>query len=198
MLKEEAVEANKILSALSGLIFIAAFFPYIRSILRGETKPAKASWVIWASLDTITFAGMLIRDTLNGQILAAIVGAWTVVVFAWKYGTPCWTKLDKFCLSGAVLGIALWQIFDSPELGILTSLSVVFLGSIPTFVSAWQDPGRENAVAWILYWVSCMVALLAIPAWTLADAAQPVCFSAIETIMMFILFVKPRFKKWAR
>lgn len=63
------------LSVLAGLLFIAGFIPYIRAILRKETKPAKASWIIWASLDTITIAGMYAKDTVNGQILGAVIGA---------------------------------------------------------------------------------------------------------------------------
>ena len=180
------------LSILAGLLFVAAFVPYIRAILRKETKPAKASWLIWASLDTITLAGMFFKDTVNGQILGAVLGAWVVAVLALKYGTPGWTKLDKSCLGGAVLGIVLWQVFNDPIFGIVTSVSVVFLGSIPTFTSAWKDPSRENKLAWIIFWVSCVCAVIAIPHWTLADATQPITFFAIETIMMYILFVRPR------
>jgi len=180
------------LSILAGLLFVAAFVPYIRAILRKETKPAKASWLIWASLDTITLAGMFFKDTVNGQILGAVLGAWVVAVLALKYGTPGWTKLDKACLVGAVLGIVLWQVFNDPVFGIVTSLSVVFLGSIPTFTSAWKDPSRENKLAWTIFWVSCVCAVIAIPHRTLADAAQPITFFAIETIMMYILFVRPR------
>jgi len=180
------------LSVIAGLLFVAGFVPYIRAILRKETKPAKASWIIWASLDTITIAGMYAKESVNGQILGAIAGAWVIVALALKFGTPGWTKIDKFCLGGAVLGIALWQVFSNPVLGIMTSLSVVFLGSIPTFTSAWKDPSRENKLAWTIFWISCVCAVIAIPQWTMADAAQPLTFFAIETIMMYILFIRPR------
>lgn len=182
------------LSALAGLLFVAAFVPYIRAILRKETKPAKASWLIWASLDTITLAGMFSKGTTNGQILGAVLGSWVVVVFAMKYGTSGWTKLDKLCIGGAVLGITLWGVFNSPVLGIATVLGVVFTGSIPTFVSAWKDPSREDKLAWTIFWVSCVCAVIAIPHWTIADVSQPITFFAIETIMMYILFVRPNDK----
>lgn len=185
----------KTLNIVAGLLFIAAFFPYIRAILRKEAKPAKTSWLIWASLDTITLAGMFFKDSVNGQILGAVLGAWAVAVLAMKHGTPGWTKLDKICLGGAVLGITLWQAFDDPVFGIVTSLGVVFLGSIPTFTSAWEDPSRENKSAWVLFWISCVCAVIAIPQRTLADASQPITFFVIESIMMFILFIRPRLTK---
>lgn len=181
-----------VLSLVAGVLFVAAFVPYIRAILQKKTQPAKASWVIWATLDSITCAGMLVKHAVNGQIIGAILGAWMVVILAMKYGKPGWTRLDKFCLGGAVLGIALWTIFSCPALGIVTSLSVVFLGSIPTFANAWHDPSKEDRTAWTIFWVSCVFAVVAIPAFTWADAAQPLTFFSIETIMMYILYFRPR------
>lgn len=180
------------LSVLAGLLYIIGFIPYIRAILRKETKPAKASWIIWASLNIIICAGMWAEHTVNGQILGAVIGALVVMALALRYGNPGWTKLDKLCLGGAVLGIALWQIFESPVLGMVTSLIVTFIGSIPTFVSAWTDPSRENKLTWTLFWVSGVCAIIAIPYWTLADAAQPIVYFAIDTIITGIVYIRPR------
>lgn len=66
---------RSVLSLLAGVLFVAGFVPYIRAIVRGQTKPAKASWIIWATLDTITIAGMYAKDAVNGQILGAVLGA---------------------------------------------------------------------------------------------------------------------------
>lgn len=182
-----------VLSFIAGILFLVAFIPYIVAIVRNQTKPAKASWIIWAILDTITLAGMYVEHTINGQIIGAVTGAWMVAILSLRYGTSGWTYLDKFCLVGAIGGIGLWQIFNNPVLGIMASASVVFIGAIPTFVSAWKDPSRENKIAWSIFFASCVCATLAIPSWTLANAAQPVVFLVIETVMMYILYIHARF-----
>lgn len=183
---------KEVLSVLAGVIFILGFIPYMAAILRKETKPAKVSWLIWATIDTITFAGMAAAGTLNGQIAGALAGSWFVVALALRFGSPGWTLLDKLCLAGAALGILLWVLSHDPVLAIVTSLAVASIGSVPTIVSAWHHPERENRLAWILFWVSCVCATLAIPRWTLADAAQPITFLVIESIMMVLLFLKTR------
>lgn len=192
---------QKLLSTTAGILMMAGFVPYIRAILRdrhlpagtpGKTAPTKASWVIWTTLDTITLAGMIVKGTMNGQMIGTIIGAYITVGLVLKFGKPGWSRLDQWCLGGAVLGIVLWALTENPVAGITTSCAVIFLGSIPTFVSAWQDPSRENRTAWTLYWLSCVCAIAAIPAWTLADALQPITFTVIETTMMVILFVRPR------
>lgn len=185
------------LSAVAGVLMIAGFVPYIRAILRGDgdAKPSKASWIIWTLNDTILAAGMYAAGALNGQILGAITGAWTVVLLSLKYGTPGWTRLDKLSLIGASAALLLWVTFRNPMLGIIMSASMLIIGSIPTIVSAWENPRRENRTGWMLWWLSCVFAVLAIPQWTFADAAQPMAFFTIETTMMIILFNLLRWRK---
>ena len=120
------------------------------------------------------------------------MGVWIVAALALKYGASGWTKLDKFCLGGAVLGVTMWYLFDSPTLGITVSNGIIFLGAFPTFASAWRDPSGEDKAAWTIYWLSCVASVLAIPAWTLADAMQPLTFFVIESVVMYLLFVQPK------
>lgn len=181
---------RQVLTFLSGILFLAGFVPYAFSILKGKTKPAKASWVIWVTLDTITLAGMMAKNSVNGQIVGAVVGGWLIVALALKYGVRGWTSLDRFCLGGALGGVALWVAFNSPVMGLSVSVSIVFLGSFPTFVSAWRNPNREDKVAWTLFWISCVFAVVAIPKWTLQDAMQPITFFLIESTMMYLLYIR--------
>ena len=185
---------QQILTTAAGILMIAGFIPYIRAILRKENpaQPVKASWIIWVALDTITLAGMIVKGAVNGQMIGTIIGAYITVGLVLKFGKSGWTTLDKWCLSGSVLGIALWALTRDPIAGIATSCAVLFLGSIPTFVSAWEDPSRENRAAWTLFWLGCLAAIAAIPSSTLADALQPVTFTVVETTMMVILYVRPR------
>jgi hypothetical protein len=150
----------------------------------------KVTWIIWATLDSITLYGMWTTNTLNFQIVGAVCGAWIVAALAVKYGEAGWTALDTFCSCGAALGIALMML-GIPTLGILASVGSTFIASFPTFRSAWNDPSKEDGFAWIVYWLSCYAAVHAIPAITLADIAQPTCFFAIESIMLALIFVKP-------
>lgn len=192
------MNAQEILSVVSGLLMVLGFIVYGHSVWRdrkippwtpGKTEPSKASWLIWLSLDSIAFFGMVAKHTINGQIIGTVLGGWAVLGLALKYGTPGLKRLDKLCLGGAVLGILLWILFEDAIYGIIISQTVALLGSIPTFVSAWRDPSAENRTAWTFFWVSCLCQIVALKQWTLANAAQPVSFTVIETIMMYILYI---------
>lgn len=178
-------------SALSGWIFFVAFVPYIIAILRGQTRPRKSTWLIWASLDSIVLYGMVKQQTLNGQIIGAVSGAWIVTFLAFRFGQGGWSKTDKLCVTGATIGLAAMLV--NPAAGLALSVAVVFLGSIPTFQAAWSHPEQEDKLAWTLYFVSCLFALAALPSRPGFDAwAQPVAFTAVESTMMYLLYFHGR------
>lgn len=179
-------------AVLSGIVMAVAILPYVASVFRGETKPSKATWLIWASLDAITLAGMWASEALNWQMPVNLAGSATIAILSLRYGLPGWTTLDKVCLAGASAGIALWLMFSDPVLAILSALAASVIGSWPTFVSTYEDPSRENRVGWTLSFVSCVLAVLAVPDWTLAHAAQPVAFLLIMGTMMVLLYVPAR------
>lgn len=181
---------KEFLSLAAGVIGFTGYIPYIISIIRGRTKPAKVTWLIWATLDVVTLTAMYLEGALNGPIVAALVGASVITVLSFRYGTSQWTALDKVCLTGTAIGVIFLKM--NPLLALSTSLGLIFLGSIPTFVSAWKDPARENLIAWTIFSFSALLSVVAIPMWTLANAEQPLTFLAINgTILSFVLF-RPR------
>lgn len=181
---------KNIYSVLAGIIWVVAFIPYIIAILSHKTKPMKSSWIIWLTIDSIIFAGMIAKHSLNGQMVGAVSGGIIILVLVLIYGDRGWTKLDKWCLGLAVFGVILWQIFRDPNAGIATALAVGIIGSFPTVVSVWRDPSRENRLAWTLFVVSCVFAIIAIPKWTFQDAAQPIVFLIIDVAVAFVLYFR--------
>ena len=182
---------QQLLSVVSGILFFAGFARYIVAILRKTTKPAMVSWLLWAALDVILIVGMYKENALNGQIVGGVLGGFVIAILAVKYGDSRWKMVDKFCLGGGIIGLMLLLIFDNATLSILTVLTVICLGGIPTFVSAWHEPTKEDRLAWTILFLSCVFAVAAIPSWTFADAAQPISFLVSESIMMFLLY-RPR------
>jgi hypothetical protein len=50
---------KEILSAIAIVLTFVAFYPYIRSIMRDETKPHVFSWVIWGTTTFVAFLAQL-------------------------------------------------------------------------------------------------------------------------------------------
>lgn len=177
-------------SFVSGIIFFAGLMRYALTVKRGSTKPTMSSWLVWLSLDIATVFGMTMKGVYEGQAIAAAAGSLTVVITALIYGSKRkpWELLDCVCLGIGFLGLVLWQTLDNAVWCIVAGQAGIFVGSIPTFKNALVHPEEEDRVAWMMYFVSCWFALLAIKKMTLADALQPINFTVIETAVVYVLF----------
>src|SRR3989344_1453719 len=139
------VTTKVVLSILSGLVFVYAFFPYINAIARGQASPRKATRLVWALGDIIMLAGMLAKSTTSGLIIAATLGAITVFLLSLKYGELGWNRRDKVCITLSLIAIALWVYCGESNIGIALSLvalaipQLVFADAAPPIVFAAVD-----------------------------------------------------------
>lgn len=185
-----------IIGAIAGILCIAGAFPYIKAVITDpDVRPARSSWIIWFAVDTITFLGMYSAGTLNWQICGIMVSVTLITTLALIKGKGGWTQLEKVCIFGAAVGIFLWLLPIDPVIAIIVAVGVNLIGAIPTVISIWENPQRENKLAWTLGWLSCVCAVITIPHLTLADAIQPIGFTFNNTCILTLIFLRPLWLK---
>jgi len=144
---------------------------------------------------------MYAKHALNYQIIAAVAGGAIIVFLALKYGEKGWTKLDVFCLAGTATGMILWWIYQEALFGIIVSQVVMFIASIPTFVSTWKRPSGENKLAWTFYCLSsvCNVGnVIFVGDWRLASCAQPIVGFICDSVITLFAFLPGKKEKLSR
>lgn len=179
------------MNIVSGVLFFIAFLPYVLAIVNGQTVPSPVSWAIWASVDTLVFLAMRKEKAMSGQVTGAVAGAWIITILALIFGKPIIESIEWVSIAGAVIGIVLWQITGNAILAIICAQVALFAGAIPTFIGAYANPAQEDPIAWFIWLTSCVCALLAIKKWDLANALQPLTFTAIEAIMVILVVIRP-------
>ncbi len=149
---------------LATIITVVSVLPYLRDILKGTTKPNIVSWLTWTLLTGIATAAEIAAHEYVAAIFtsAAVVETGLVVVFGLRYGYVKYTRFDVVCQIGAVVGIILWQLFDSPTIGVLAAVGIDFIGALPTFRHAWQKPNEETWQTFAISGIGAVFALLAL------------------------------------
>lgn len=176
---------------VAGVVFCLGFYPYLDALTQRLIRPPKSTWLIWATVDWMLFAGMYAGGTMNGQILGACIGSTVVAILTLFYGAPGWSTLDKRCLLVAALGVGLWQVTDYEELSITVSTIVLLVGSLPLIRSAVEDPTHQSKGAWTLYFASCVLTVIAIPEWDFGHVVPVLSFVIPDTAMMYLVVVRP-------
>lgn len=161
---------------LAGIISLAAYVPYILSIFRKETKPNRASWIIWAIVSSII--ALSYREAGASYAFLApvgyVIGSTIVFILSIRYGVGGWTPFDRRCLIGAAISLVVWRIFNSPMSALLINLFINLLGTLPTLRKVWYQPETENKVFWSLVLLGTLVNLFAVEKWIFSMAVYPV------------------------
>jgi hypothetical protein len=179
------------MNALSGILFFAAFLPYIWAIIHHQTVPSPVSWGIWASVDTLSLLAMKKEKATSGQLTGAVAGAWIITILAIIFGKPTMGSIEWISIIIAAIGILLWRTTGHALLALICAQIATLAGGIPTIVDGYLRPAQEDPIAWSIWFLSCIFALFAIKKWNLANALQPLVFTTIETAMVILVVIRP-------
>ena len=182
---------------LAGILSMAAFAPYILSILREETTPNRASWFIWLVVSLII--ALSYRDAGADYAfimpVAYTIGSTIIASLSLKYGTGGWTRFDRICLIGAGIGLVMWVTFDSPTSALLINLFMNLLGTLPTIRKVYYQPETENRLAWTLFSLGNLVNLFAIEERGFAMVVYPVSMVFIVGVVTVLILIPNRTRR---
>lgn len=184
----------------AGIFNTLAIIPYTISVLRGHTRPARASWVIWTLVGALaawSYHAAGAHQTIWFSLTYA-TNPLIVLLLSIKHGTGGWTRFDQGCLLGALASLALWRLSHSVTFGIVAILTVDAFGALPTARKVWRQPRTEDPLAWILCSLGGLVNLFAIERWTFALAFQPLYYLAATALITLLIcrpWWQPRFSE---
>ncbi len=186
----------------AGLIFLIAQLVYLRGLQRSITdpdnplRPRIVSWVIWISLDTLTFWGM-VKDPATsvyalGQITGAMIGGWILFLSVARYTKASRLKRYEYvCLVLGALGLISSVALEGQVLTVLLAQLGGTIGSIPTIASVRENPRNEPTLPWVMFLVSFPLQILSIKNWSLVPAIQILGFVGVQLIVVYYIALCP-------
>lgn len=180
---------KEFISLLAPLIIMAATVPYIIDILRGKSRPNVVSWFTWVILLAIaTSAAFIAHESRTAFLtLGDLIGTSTVLILGIKFGIAKMNKTDILCQVGAVAGIILWAVFDSPTIAILSTIIIDFIVVVPTLRHAWESPQEETWQTYAITAGACILTLFSLTTYNIASLAYPVYLPLANGILVFII-----------
>lgn len=140
------------LTVAIAMLEIATTACYLRAVARGETRPSRTTWLIWAPLAWLTVASSVEAGagaTLV-KLVASALGVSAIAALALFRGTTGRTPSDLACLALAGAGVGLWSVLADPVLGLVLFMAADVAGAVPTLRDTWRDPRKEAAAPWLL------------------------------------------------
>lgn len=157
----------EIFAILSGLILAAGAPPYLIDILKGKTKPERATWFIWSVLGTIAFFSQLSLHGGWSLVFIGLDGLGSIIVFllSLKYGVGGWTRLDKAGLIIAAGGVIISLLAHDAAIALWGVVLADVSGVVLTIQKTFLDPSSETGITWFFLGSSALLGALAVGRW---------------------------------
>lgn len=177
---------------VSAVLSIVAVVPYLADVVKGVTKPRIATWLVWTVLSTIAATAALMAGETRTAIFSATAATATVmiVILGAKKGDNLFNKFDTLCLVGAVAGLLLWYIFNSPVVAILAVLIIDTLGGLPTLKHGWQRPFEETWQTFTLAGISGALAVASVDDLNFIAIAFPLYIAIFNLLQTSIILYR--------
>ena len=168
--------AIKEVLALIGMVLgLIGLVPYVIDIFRHKTKPHSFSWLIWAILTAIGFAGQTTDHGGAGTWVTGLncLGCISVFLLSLKYGERIITKTDWMSFVFALTTIPVWLVTKTPLYSMIMISLIDALGFYPTFRKSWDKPEEETLSSWILAGLMYSFSLLSLENYSLVTTLYP-------------------------
>jgi hypothetical protein len=154
---------------------IGAAVPYIRSILKGTTKPHRTSWLIWMLLSGIAIVTQLEKGARWSVLLAtaSLFNNTLMFVLGLKHGVGGTTKKDIGALIIALLGIVFWAVTNNAFYALIAVIMGDAIGTFLTVEKAYLRPETESMLSWSMAFIASFFGLLAVKSYVPVQTIQP-------------------------
>lgn len=185
---------NKEIPATIAIVLtFVAFIPYVRSILRGQTKPHVFSWLIWGLASVIVFLAQLAEGAGIGAWSIGISGVLALYIAFLAYQHQAdggITRPDWVFFFLAMASLPLWYLTRNPFWAVIILTLVDTLGFGPTFRKAYRAPYEEQLLLYIFMTLSNLTSIAALERYTWTTILFPAVVSANCVIFIAIVMIR--------
>lgn len=181
-------------SVLSVVIGLIGFWPYLKSVFSGQTKPHAFTWFIWGITQGTATAALWVGGGGYGALPLTVGTGLAFLVFflSLQDGKSFITLSDSLVLAIALVAIGFWWFLEYAMLSVVLVSAIDVLGYVPTFRKSYFSPKTEHAMAWGLFALSNVFSLMALSAYNILTMTYIVALFFANAALFVFLVIRRR------
>jgi len=184
-----------LLSAVAIVLTLVAFFPYIRSIIAGATRPHVFSWVIWGATTFVVFLAQLEDGGGTGAWPIGVSGIVTIFIALLAYGRRAdvsISRTDWLFLVAALSSLPFWYFTSDPLWAVVILTTVDVLGFGPTVRKAYRLPHSESLLFFGLFAARNLIVIMALEHRSITTVLFPAVIATACILLMTMVMYRRR------
>lgn len=164
---------------------------YVRDMRRGDTRPNRVTWLLWAVAPLLAFAVEIRSGVGLRALMTFTVGFGPLVVFAMSFSRSSgpWRlrPLDYLCATLSVLGTLAWLATRQGWVALAASIAADGLAALPTVVKSWRQPESESANVYVGSMANAGLTLLTVRHVSAPVVAFPLYILVLTTLQVLLV-----------
>ncbi len=185
---------NNFLTFLGAALIVGSGIPYMIDVVKKKTRPNIVSWFTWTLLISIGGFAALDANEVSTAVLtfADAVQCMLIVGLGLIYGYAKFSRFDAICQVGAIVGLLLWLIFNSPTIAIVATIAIDLIAALPTFRHSWLAPGEETWQTYLISGIGAAIGVISLEDFTVNSLAYPLYVTLLGTALAFLIIFRRR------
>jgi hypothetical protein len=177
---------------LSISVNIIAFYPYIKDIFLGKTKPHTYTWLIWTLTQGTAVFGLLFGGGGYGVVamVVSFVLVFTVFLFSLSKGFEKPNFSDKLFLILAFISILVWWKLNEPFISIMLVSLIDLFGYIPSYRKIWLYPYSETITSWFLFTLGNVFMILSLKEYNFLTLVYLITITFCNLMLVSIFLIR--------
>jgi hypothetical protein len=195
------MEIKTIISIVAGILVLISYFFYIKSILKGKSRPHVFTWGLWAVIVFILFllqrssgAGFGALPTLVVAILCLVI----LILSLIKESNKNIRTVDIVFLIITILAIPIWVLAKAPMISTTLLIVVYSLAGEATIRKSWIDPYSEIITLWAINSLRALLSIFALSKFNFITLAFPVLVFLSATAFALMLIFRRNYLKFKK
>jgi len=116
-----------IIGIAAGIIQISSIVPYVKSMIKGTTRPNIVSWSTWTLLKFIAITAQFTAGASYTVLLlfaTAFNTSLVVILCLMGYGYKKYGLTEKVCTTGIIVTIIVWLLTKNPIFALILSIAI--------------------------------------------------------------------------
>lgn len=177
------------------ILTFVGYIPYIKSILRGKTKPHVYSWFVWTINTSLVLILQITNNAGAGAFMTVALLMCSALVFLLaaraKHKTRI-TRGDTISMIIALTALVFWVLVQQPLLSLFLVVIVDLFAFFPTVRKAWIDPYSETPVFFVITTVRFGFSLAAITSYGMLSTFYPAMWFVLNGAFASMLILRRR------
>lgn len=154
----------EIVGLFAGVLGLAAYVPYIRDIVRGETRPDRASWLIWSLEYAALFVAQLAKGATPALWLIGLqfIGVLIVFLLALPRGVGGVERRNVVTVLAVCAVLPAWYLSRNASVAIILLILIELAAVVLTMAKVYRAPDSETRGTWAMIGLAGLISIAAV------------------------------------